>query len=274
MKSEWEFQFETRGFRFEREHKYKAVIDTPIRLGDRPPQVVEPLIRISPKEVEPPPYIDQVGSLYVLLPYSQSETKDFAFFVARTVADRISFQQGDFRIAGGLIICKRIAETSEEEAEFGDEIYFVQLNLVEVLPTPTFDSSALEQTPMTPQHFALIAQFNETKRDKSPIRQFLGYFRIIESISHASGKKGTMRQVLTQSEEFQRIFNTVAVSDTFDDLITKLVDMRHKCAHLKLQKGFGYTPIDPAIESDVKPLVSLMEIFAYESIMGGNSGDA
>jgi hypothetical protein len=269
VKSEWEFQFETRGFRFDREYKYKALPDVAVRFGGRPPEHVEPLIRIVPKDIEPPPYIDQVGSLHVLLPYSQSETRAFAFLIAKVVADRITFQQGDFRLVSGLIVCKRIAETAEEEAEFGEALYNVELNLIEVLPTPAFESALLAKTPNSPKHVELIAQFNETKRDKSVVRQFLGYFKILESIAHSEGTgPGSMKQVLLRNARLRQIYDSGVTGGTFEDLVSKLVDVRHRCAHLKLHSNFGYSPVDQAIGIEVAPLLPVLATLAHYLIMG------
>ncbi len=268
MRSEWEFQFETRGFKFDREYKYKAAPSSPFKFGDRPPENIEPLIRIVPKEHEPPPYVDQVGSLYILLPYSHTETREVALFLARVVADRITFQQGDFRLLGGLVACKRIAETPEEEIAFGEDLYHVEVSLIEVLPTPEFDSSRLAATPTNPKHLALIAQFNETKRDESPIRQFLGYFKIIESATHADRDAGNMKQVLLANPDLRSAFESEVERMSFPEAISQLVEVRHKCAHLKLDRQFGYTPLAQAVETEVKPLLPMVATLAHSMIMG------
>lgn len=267
MKSEWEFQFEARGFRFEREYKYTANPDGPIRLGDRPAESIECLVRIVPRDTEPPPYVDQVGSLFILLPYSYAETRNFALYVARMVADRITFQQGDFRIVSGLIACKRIAETPEEQEDFGDKLYNIEARLIEVIQPPAFDSASLMDTPATPHSLALMSQFNDTKRDGSAIRQFLGYFRILESIYHTTVERTTLKQVLIESSELREIHSSLANIGSYDALISELVEVRHKCAHLKLSKGFGYVPIDPTIEREVRPHLSLLAALVSCSIM-------
>lgn len=269
VKSEWEFKFETRGFRFEREHKYTANPEAPIRLGDRPPELIECLVRIVPRDIKPPPLVEQVGSLHVLLPHSRDDTRLFAYHVANMIADRITFQQGDFRLLAGLVVCKRIAETAQEEVQFGEELYYVDMRLQEIdETTPTFDSSRITTVPATPQHVALISQFNETKRDKSAIRQFLGYFRIIESIYVTTDSKLTLKQVLLQSPDLQAIYGVLVQGESFESLVRKLVDIRHQCAHLKLSTGFGYVPIDPAVDHEVKPRLPLLAALAYYSIVG------
>ncbi len=271
MKSEWQFQFEARGFHFERAHKYSVKPSELIQLGNRLPEEVDCLVRIVSSDDKPPPYVEQVGSLFVTLPHSPKETRDFAFHIAAMVADRITFQQGDFRIGYGMVLCKRIAETPEEEQEFGANPYSAELSIEEIIPLPAFDSKGLTRAPSAPQHEALIAQYTGTKRDTSPIRQFLGYFRILESIYHVDKKRTPLKQVLVASEDLRGIHQLLFADASFESTISELVEVRHKCAHLKLSKGFGYVPVDPAVEHEVKPHISALATFAYYSIMGPES---
>src|SRR5437868_11654562 len=108
MKSEWEFKFETRDFRFAREHKYIAIANEPVTLGDRSIEKLEFFVRIEPSDEKPKPGVDQIGSLFITLPGSQSETKDLAYQLAANLADRVTFQSGDFRVQYGYVVCKRI----------------------------------------------------------------------------------------------------------------------------------------------------------------------
>lgn len=268
MKSEWEFHFEVRDFRFEREHHFMAVLKAPVKLGDRAPELIEPLVRIVPDDRETPPGVEQVGTLYVLIPGSQADTRDFALRIAQLVADRITFQQGDFRIQYGLLSCKRIAETQEEEAEFGDRLWSVEARFEEVIQAPTFDSKRLTNTPKEPHHAALISQFNDAKRDDRPIPQFLGFFKILESVFHGEKGKASLKDALYHDPKFRRVFERVTKGGNFEETVSKLVEVRHQCAHLKLPKGYGYVPIDPAVETDVKPLIPLVATLAHFTISG------
>jgi hypothetical protein len=269
MKTEWQFLFETRGFRFGREHKYLLKPQSPISLGGRPAELIEPFVRITPEDdKKPPPFVEQVGSLFITLPYSAKETRDYAIFLSQYMRERINFQQGDFRIQWGLIIYKRIAETEEEEREFGDKIYGIEAHLEEVLPVPSFDSTKLTQQPSGSQNIALISQFNEAKRDKSVVSQFLGYFRIIESIYNTSTERGSLKQILLRSARLHAVYDLMIKDGSFEVFVSELVEVRHQCAHLRLAHGFGYAPNDPAIESKVKPLLPLIAAIARQSIIG------
>jgi hypothetical protein len=267
MKSEWEFRFETRDFHFEKEHKFLGSTKEQVALGARPPEAIEFQVRIVPSNDKPPPFVDQVGSLFITMPCSQEDTKSFAHYVAAMMADRITFQSGDFRIHYGLVFCKRIAETPDEEQEFGDKLYSAEVHLEEVIPTMPFDSIAFAQLPSASIHPGLISQFNDTKRDNSPIRQFLGYFRILESAYHLEPKKQTLKQALCGSAELRAIYASLVEGGDLDALANALVDIRHRCAHLRLGTGFGYVPTDPAIEGEVRPHVPLLAAMAYRCIV-------
>lgn len=271
MKCEWEFQFETRDFRFDREYRFKAISDRPINWNGHDGDNFDPYIRITPSDRIPPPEALQVGSLFIELPLGQKETKDAALFLAKIVIDRIRFTQGDFRINWGLIICKHIPETAEEEETLGEGVYGITLNLVEVSPTsPTFDPSLLEKSPSSTAHIPLISQFNEAERDKNPITKFLGFYRIIESATHTSVESSNAKTLLKSSPRFKQAYEKVIARPNLEADVDALVSTRHRCAHLKLSKGFGYTPVDPAVHNEVKPLIALARAIARELITSGS----
>lgn len=275
MKCEFEFHFKTKDLRFDREHKYRAAIRFR-RSGSEAEKEISCTVRILPSAREPPPYFDQLGSLYVLLAGTPEECLDIARLVAKTIADQITFRQGDFRVDGSAVLWERIPETSEEKAEVGDKFYGAQMNFVEVVPPPSFEPRLLENSPGGPEERPLIAQFNETKRDKSPVRQFLGYFKIIESIYHVPGQKQPMSRVLLDCSALKQLYSELNVTESYDSIVSRLVSTRHQCAHLKSSENFGYTPIDPAVTSEVLPLVPIVEALAYLSIMrnAGLANDA
>jgi hypothetical protein len=268
MKSEWEFQFETRDFHFEKEHKFLATANNPVLLGEKKVEQLEVAIKIVPRDATPPPFVEQLGSMFITLPYSKEESKSFAYYVAQMMEDRITFQSGDFRIRYGLVKCKRIAETPEEEMDFGDRLYSIEGRVVEIIPTPSFNSEVFKALPSYGLHAGLISQYNETKRDTSPIRQFLGFFKILESLYHTGGKRQTLKQALLDSTDLQMIYTSLVKDDNFEGFANDVVEIRHRCAHLKLGAGFGYLPADPAIESEVKPYLPLLEDITYACIIG------
>ena len=266
MKSEWQFQFATRGFRFDREYKYRIEFGEKVTLGDREPELIQPSIRIVPSDHEPFPDTDQIGSMHVLLPYTPRETRDFAFYCATTVAERISFTQGDFHISGALISCKQIPETPEEEAEIGDSPYKLEVRLIEDLPPDTFDAAALQSGPTTTNSLSLVAQYNEARRIKQPIARFIGFFKIIESLTHTADENRHLKAVLLDSAELRRIYGSLPARIDFESFVARACSARHNCAHLKINRNFGYTPLDSAVRLEVEPLLETLEMLASSSI--------
>ena len=266
MKTEWEFQFTTKGFRFDRDYKYLAKLDEKISLDGREPELIEPLIRIVPSDREPIPDTDQIGSLFILLPYSPQETKEFAFNLAGLVAERTSFTHGDFRILGGLILYKRIPENPQEKAEFGDSPFGIEMKLIEDIPLDKFESNALQGAPIDIAWLPLIAQFNEAKRISRPILRFLEFFKIIESLTHVKNESRKLKPVLSSSTKLRRIYANLNTAMDFDSFVDRAANVRHKCAHLKLDNEFGYTPLDSSVKSEVEPLLQNLEALSQEAI--------
>lgn len=266
MKSEWEFQFTTHGFRFGREYKYRMKISDTVSLGEHGPELIEPLIRIVPSDHEPFPDSDEIGSMYVLLPYSPQETREFALYCANIIAERISFTQGDFRIFGGMILCKQIPETPEEEVEAGDSPHWAEINLIEDLSPEAFDSTALQSAPRSANRLPLIAQFNEAKRIKQPVARFISFFKIIESLTHATEEQRKLKPVLLGSTELRRIYDNLRTQIDFESFVERASTARHNCAHLKINKKFGYAPLDSAVKLEVEPLLATLEMLAFACI--------
>lgn len=274
MRSEWEFQFSTHGFRFNREYRYKIKIEDKISIGQREPESIEPTVRIVPSDQEPFPDADQIGSMHILLPYSPEESRELSFFCATTFAERISFTHGDFRIFGGLIFCKRIPETAEEVVEVRDSPYAVEMSLAEETPPNDFNPEALQESPNLANRLPLIAQFNEARRIQQHIAKFVSFFKIIESLTHTKSESRYLKAVLVESRELRRIYHGLNASIDFDSFIERAVSARHNCAHLKMNKEFGYTPLDSAVKNEVAPLLPILEALAYMCITGWQEAGA
>ncbi len=268
MKSEWEFHFEARDFQFAREHKYRLLDGGPVSIGGRPPEELEPFVRIVPKpDVDPPPGVEQEGSIFIELPYPPEETRDLAFELAGHVAERIAFGQGDLRVSYSPVMYRRIPETPEEEESVGDRTYGIEARFREYEEAPAFSSERLLAALSSPERGALISQFNETRSDASPIRQFLGYFRILESI-YCTQEKIPLKRSLAENQELTAVYEGLGLPEPYEEFIARIVEGRHRCAHLKLAKGFGYVPDDPAVNQEVVPLLDTLEALAYLSIKG------
>ncbi|OWV29964.1 methylamine utilization protein MauJ [Halomonas campaniensis] len=259
MKTEWQFSFEAVDFHFGKEHKYKGASEQPVDFGNGTIERLEFEARIEPgNDRNCPPGVEQVGTLYITLGYGVEEAKPMAHWIAQYMTQQISFQSGRFKINYGLVTCKRIAETEEEEKEFGDKLYSVELHLEEVIPTPAFDSEQFQENALKPIDMRLLAQFNDAAADESPIKRFLGFFRILESLFSGS-KKEPLKAAFKKSEKLRRNFEKLFPDGKFEAFVDEVVDVRHRCAHLKLDKSFGYAPIDPKIDEEVRPYLGALE---------------
>ena len=265
MKTQWQFDFEAVDFKFEKEHKYKAQYDKPVKFGDKKFENLEFYVKIQPGEKKPPPRIEQIGILFITLPAPPIQTKSFAYHLARQIQERISFQSGEFNLKG-MPVGKIITETPEEEQECGEHLYYMDVHLQIVDPVPTFDSKTLADIPLNPVENQLLAQFNETKKDKSLIRQFHGYFKILESLASTRRSKKYLKDSLKSCALLRDVFVQYFPDLNYDDHVDILVPIRHKCAHLKMEKNFGYTPNDPKVIEEVKPYVSMVATIAYYAV--------
>jgi hypothetical protein len=185
---------------------------------------------------------------------------------AAIISEKLSFQAGHFRVNGGYVITKKVAETPEEALAIGDNCCSLRLNLVEVICPPVFDVAAFIAPSASSVDIRLMAQFNEASRDTSLIRQFLGFFRIIESVVLAENPKMFLKEAIKASTRLRRYFLDELQRENFDEFVDDAVDRRHECAHLKLSKDFGYVPNDPRVESEVRPLIPLLKVLARSCI--------
>jgi hypothetical protein len=269
MRSQWEFKLAARGCHFERAHTYIVSSGESIELEGAQLDSLECKMKVLPLDHETPDSVDQYVKLVFELPVAPEKCEEFAHYLASVAAERLAFHaRADLRVIGGLVSYKRIPETPAEEAEVGDRPYGMTLRLVEVVGTPSFENLGGKLESAVAIHPGLLAQFNETARDPSPIRKFLGFFRIVESFVHSGPVKGSLKKALKTNEKLLHRFLALKPNQSFDDFVDAIVDARHECAHLKLDKGFGYVPADPRIEKALMPHLALLEELAYACVAG------
>jgi hypothetical protein len=154
----------------------------------------------------------------------------------------------------------------DEEAELDGKPYSVRLHLEEVVASPEFDGSGI--TAAAQVDLAVLSEYNQAKRDNNPIRQFLAFFRIIESASYKSVGREPLKVALANNSFLQRHFVSLLPKDSFKEYVDRIVEIRHRCAHLKGNVGFGYAPSDPAVEREIRPELQLLQELAYRCIEG------
>lgn len=261
MKAEWIFQFEC-VMKVEREYLYEVNLIPPVPIEPGDNKVSTAVARIVPKATDVQAGVASRGELYIELPGDVEETKPLAIQLSRTISEQITFSQGRFKIDYALMCCKRIPETDEEESIVGDRPCWVNVYLQSVPEPPVFDPNVFSGSRITPETLPLMAQFNETTQDKSAVRQYLGYFRKIESVHHSPYPNISLQAALTQSDGLRQVYSYFNSDEPYDDVIERMIKARHKCAHLKLARGFGFTPLDPAVETEVRPLLQLVAAMA------------
>jgi hypothetical protein len=271
MKTEFEFRFEARGFHFAKEHKYAITAKGPVEGDDAPAAAPECRARIVPSSDKPPSGVEQMGSLFITVPYPPEKGRDFARYLSWWMTQQIMFRyaEGDFRIHGGILVWKRIPETPEEEAEIGDRPHGAEISMVEDIGTPAFDGALLPELAARNVPPGLLAQFNESKLDANPIRRFLGFFRILEGLFVASGDRAPLKDLLRGNETLRAHYVALVPKGDFDFFIKAIVAARHRCAHLKLDANFGFVPGDPRIEQEIRPHLPVLEALAYECLISG-----
>lgn len=265
MKTEWQFPFDVSGFRFDTERRFGGVArrnaSSVKDLGD-----LQFEVRISPDSSEPSPGYDQSGFIFIVLPMVGEEANAAAHQLAHMLAEKLSFQGGHFKIHGGFVMSKRIPETSDEEAEVGDTPYSLIMHAVEVIDPPVFDVKAFAATSAHPTDLRLLAQYNEACREKSVIGRFLGLFRIVENRVLSESPKLRLKDAIRASTKLRAEFLESVKGVEFDTFVNSIVETRHECAHLKLEENFGYFPSDPRLESEVRPLLSQLQILARSCV--------
>jgi len=265
MKAEWIFQFEC-AMRIEADYLYEVNLSPPVLIEPGDNRVSTILARIAPKSSDAQARAISRGELHIELPGDVEETKSLAIQLSRTLSEQITFSQGRFKIDYSLMCCKRIPETAEEEIAVDDRPFWVNASFQSVPEEPVFDPIVFSGSRVTPDTLPLIAQYNETSQDKSPIRQYLGYFRIVESVHHSPYPNISLQAALTQSDCLHQVYRRFNGDEPYDVAIERIVKVRHKCAHLKLARGFGFTPLDPAVEIEVRPLLELVAAMARASL--------
>jgi hypothetical protein len=268
MRCEWKFLYEARGFRIPYELRFDITVDEPVRLKSLKVESIEAFVRIVPSDdSRNPPEVDQTGEVVVLLPYTPEETYDFARFAAQEVAVNIRFSQGgDFRLVTALEMCERVPENEAEEIAIGNTPHWVMARLEEVGDVPSYRSIIGQKSVSNETTRALMSQFNAARLDKNPVSQFLGYFRVLESVFGPKKRGQELKPTFTNSESFRLDHAKCGDQLDFASDVGRLVDIRHQCAHLKLDKGFGFTPADPETWEKVVPEIPLVEALAWHAI--------
>ena len=277
MKTKWQFFFEIKGFFFEKEHKFRGSIPKPAvsSIAADSEEKMEFEMSIVPDKEQKHPTAEQTGTMYVTIPYNYEEGKDMAKALAYLLSEKISFDFGEMKLHTGMIACERLPETPEEKELVGDAPFAVEMHMEEVGMPPKFDAEQLITQSGITMDTRLISQHNAAKRTSNPIEKFLGFFKIVETLFVPHGKRISAKDALLGNTKFYKLFTKVLRYDSpeqyieeFRKFVTQIVDGRHRCAHMRLEKDFGYWASDPRIKTEIEPYLQVLEVLTYYAIRG------
>lgn len=274
MKTKWHFHFQTTNFVFKKEHKFIGSANgLNLNRIDNLPEKLNLEICISPNKISNNISSNQTGVLYITVPLAQDKAKLIINNLALLLSHKISFNHGNFKLLAGMITCENIPETLEEKKDIGDTPFNVEVSLLEVIDSPNFDSKEFAEISHAQVDMQLVIQHNQAKKTENPITKFLEFYKILESKFTFKNDTRTAKKVLKESKDLFNIFNSTfefiteeEASNSFNTFIESIVDARNNCAHLKLNKDFGYLPYDSNIKKDIEPYLEVLEVLTYEVI--------
>jgi hypothetical protein len=271
MKTKWQFFFTTHDFKFDNEHKFEG------SMGYEELGAILFSISILPDKKKTRPDVTQTGELIIIIPFNYEDGKAVALTLLYEITERIRFDFGDFRINGGALFCERIPETAEEVELVGDKRHAVEIRFQEYVPPQKFDAMKFTQELGQCIDTRLVSQYNAAKFAENPIEKFIGFFKIIESRFPPIGKQ-KLREALEKKEElfliFCKTFNQADMEEASANYVTFIEDIvhaRHRCAHLKIDKGFGYYPSHFKVKEEVEPFLQSLEVLTREIIKAQRS---
>lgn len=277
MKTKWQFFFETKDFFFEKEHKFrgsmpKAAISNSSTENE---EKVEFEMSIVPDKERKRPTAEQTGTMYITIPYNYEEGKDVVKGLAYLLSQKISFDFGKMKLHTGMIACERLPETPEEKELVGDAPFAVEMRMVEVVTPPKFDAQQLIDQSAITMDTRLVSQYNSAKETQNPIEKFLGFFKIIETLFIPHNKRVKLQDALLLNRDFYDLFTKVLHYDSseqyeeeYKKFVTQIVNGRHRCAHMKLKKDFGYWATDPRVKDEIEQHLQVLEVLTYYAIRG------
>jgi hypothetical protein len=277
MKTKWQFFFDTKDFFFEEEHKFRGSIPRAAFTNGSAEREerMEFEMSIVPDAERKRPTAEQTGTMNITVPCNYEEGKDVVKALAYLLSERISFDFGELKLLTGMILCERLPETSEERELVGYAPFAVEMSMVEVVTPPKFDAEQLIAQSATAMDTRLVSQHNAAKRTPNSIEKFLGFFKIIETLFIPYDKRKPLQDALLSNKDFYKLFTNVLRHDSpeqqekeYKKFVTQIVNGRHRCAHMKLKKDFGYWATDPRVKDEIEPHLHVLEVLTYYAIRG------
>lgn len=262
MKTEWTFYFKTHGFVFEKNYKFKGtvLIKNKIEVDKK----IEFKLLIEPeKEKERNIYFDQAGKINITIPFDKDESKKYIDLIIFQVSQKISYEFGNMEINGGLVTGEQIPETEREKEILGDNTCFAEANIDILDKLPVFNPKIMNHNR---QNIELMSQYNHATKLKSIVEKFTALFKVLENIYSKNIPRERIKDTLNNDDLFNIyrnafIENEIVNRRKYKEFVDQIVDIRHKCSHLKKQHQFGYLPYDKELETEVKPIMEKLQYF-------------
>jgi len=255
MKTEWQFHYKTHGFYFNKEYKFKGKL-TPDNEEHRIEEFTFHLRIEINRATEIATDCEQSGKLFITMPFNYDDAKKYIKLVIFNISQQISFQHGNFEILGGLITGESIPETEEEKIILGDKTCFAEVNIEEVSKTTVFNPENIKNGSY---NVALLSQFNHANKMDHPIERYNAFFKILEDKYSLNIPREKIAESLKNEElytYYKEVFNEYEKTDKddFNKFVYEIVDIRHRCSHLKKGHEFGYLPNDEELVTRVNPM--------------------
>ena len=275
MKTEWQFFYRCKDFRFHKEHRYRGTA----KLTPKPPNKASGIeipaeVRIVPDKEESAALHEQRGRIYITVPGRHTDTESHISLLAIHLMEQIKFSAGDgsFAIQGGMTLWQHIPESADDEVEIDGKPYGVTLRIQEVLSTPAFESKRFVDGASCDAD--LVAQHNAAREANSAIDKCLGFMKILENEACSSNRTLSLRDALIRNHKIFEIFrvlveygNETAEREGYARFVTAVVAARNQCAHLRSRADFGLTPNDPRVERDVVPYLETLEVLTRQLVL-------
>ena len=269
MKTRWTFHFTSKGVQFPIGRSFRATATA----TDGTVIVLE--IEINPAPGEIPPDSDGAGEFVLVVPGRPEENEQLAYHTVDRLAQQIGFPVGHVKVLGGFVTATRIPETPEEEREIGDARHLVKLAFEE-MPRfmPSFDPAQVTRASADPGAMELLRQFNIAREVQPYVERFLAHFKVLEK-AYGSGPEMDLSLALRRNGAFMQLVAEVVTVRShateestapsgINPFVQKLIQARNNCAHLR--KKTGYSPSDPRIATEVRPLLKVVEALARECV--------
>jgi hypothetical protein len=276
VKVRWDFLCKLTGGRLTRRRGWRVKV--------HPPGGVEMILLVEIEPVDEAPRFeneDQMVQLRIHLPGSWEETNAIAKHVAAQMVEKLSFALGlSVGFAAGVAMAELLPETDEETKRLGEERWYVEAPVEEVLPAKDIDVAPLAMRNADAKTTRAMQQFNRSVRAENPCDRFLGLMRVLEELV-ATSKNATLesamvgdRALFDVGERVVRVGSQCRVPTRleFNDFLHALVKVRDHCGHLRLDQGLGIPHGDPRVVTEIEPLLPLLEDLArglIESRMRG-----